>query len=79
MKTLTDHLQSVLPENTVVLFHTEQRNIKTLAESLGNLQKTFARYGITAIAVPNNITVTVLPTGTKLSDVKIVNQTEDVH
>ena len=60
LESLSRLLKVTLQENTVVLFKTRRDRCADLARSLGHMDA-FRRYGITAIACPDDIETVVIP------------------
>lgn len=74
MNELKDAIKTTLPENSLVIFQCEDDSLQSVASSLEAMARTFARYGISPIACPKSIVITILPSGTLPSQVHMARR-----
>lgn len=77
LEILEQSIKAGLPQNTVVIFQTKQRYLKTLTNSLHAMVRTFARYGICPIACPDTVRVIVIPAGTNPDQVALARAVDE--
>lgn len=60
LKVLSDTIKHELKENTVVVFQSDNRNVK---DSLHYLDDLFKRFNIVALGCPSDVNIVVIPQG----------------